>query len=201
MGKIKTKDLTVQKIESGKFKKELPEIYSLQNNLENKGYVTMFEEKIAAVKQVCSNAKTVLDYGCGEDMVLKSLLVNHGYEEVDGYDPNYFSEQHLKSEYDLIISTEAFEHFREPRNEMEKIASLLGPSGYVAIMTQFYPGATAASPSADKFSSWYYKRDPTHVAFYCAETFAWIALHLGFQIVFNNQKDFVVLQSVSSQKE
>jgi len=164
-----------------------------QNNLENKGYVALFQEKIAIVNQVCSNVKTVLDYGCGQDMTLKKLLDNQGYETVEGYDPNFFPEQNL-TEYDLIISTEAFEHFKEPYSEMREIASLLKPSGYAAIMTQFYPG----SPDGDKFSSWYYKRDPTHIAFYCSETFAWLARHLGFKIVFNNQKDFVVLQSTFS---
>jgi hypothetical protein len=163
-----------------------------QNNLENKGYVAMFQEKIAVVKRVCPNVKTVLDYGCGRDMTLMALLRKEGYETVDGYDPNFLPQQNLKSEYDLIISTEAFEHFQEPYNEMRKIAALLAPSGYAAIMTRFYAGA------AGEFDSWYYKRDPTHIAFYRPETFAWIARHLGFKIVFNNQKDFVVLQSTFS---
>ena len=166
--------------------------YSLhQNNIESKGYVAMFQEKITLVKQVCPKVETILDYGCGRDRVLKTLLAGHGYGEVDGYDPNFFPEQELKSEYDLIISTEAFEHFKEPCHEMAKIVSLLAPSGYVAVMTQFYA-------SASSFGSWYYKRDPTHIVFYCAETFAWIARNMGLQVVFDNQKDFVVLQSAFS---
>lgn len=172
--------------------------YSLhQNNLENKGYVAMFQEKIEIVKRVCPKVKTVLDYGCGRDMVLKTLLTQQGYEEVDGYDPNFLPEQKLKPKYDLIISTEAFEHFKEPCNEVERIASRLAPSGYAAIMTQFYTGSTAL-PDNKKFNSWYYKRDPTHIVFYSTETFAWLARHWGFKIIFNNQKDFVVLQSAVS---
>ncbi len=172
-------------------KAELQRYDAHQNNLGNAGYVKMFQEKIAVVKQVCGEIKTVLDYGCGRDMVLKSLLTDHGYE-VNGYDPNFLPGQPLKTAYDLVISTETFEHFKNPADEMRKIVSLLAPSGYVAIMTQFY---TESSPTPEKFNDWYYKRDPTHIAFYCTETFAWISRHLGLQIVFNNQKDFVVLQS------
>lgn len=172
-------------------KDELLRYEAHQNSLENAGYVKMFQEKIAVIEQICGGVKTVLDYGCGRDMVLKSLLTDHGYE-VDGYDPNFLVGQSLKTAYDMVISTETFEHFKNPADEMQKIASLLAPSGYIAVMTQFY---IESSPTAEKFNNWYYKRDPTHIAFYCTETFAWISRHLGFQIVFNNQKDFVVLQS------
>lgn len=170
-----------------------------QNNLENKGYVRMFQEKIAVINKVCPQIKTVLDYGCGPDMVLKSLLGEQGYD-VDGYDPNYLPDQEIKPVYDLIVSTETFEHFKNPREEVEKMATLLAPSGFAAIMTRFY-GEQGSNPDPEKFGSWYYKKDPTHIAFYRPETFEWLARHLNCRIVFNNQKDFVVLQSVSSQEE
>lgn len=169
-----------------------------QNSLENKGYVKMFQEKIDVINKVCPQIKTVLDYGCGRDMVLKSLLVEQGYE-VDGYDPNFLPNQKIKPVYDLIISTETFEHFKNPREEVERMSALLAPSGFVAIMTLFY-GEEGISSDPETFSFWHYRRDPAHIAFYRSETFRWLARHLNCRVVFNNQKDFVVLESVSSQK-
>ena len=47
----------------------------------------------------------------------------------------------------------------------------------------------------ESFGNWYYKRDPTHIAFYDNNTFSWIAQHYGMEIIFNDEKDFVVLQT------
>jgi SAM-dependent methyltransferase len=169
-----------------------------QNNLENKGYVKMFQEKIDVINKACPQTKTVLDYGCGRDMVLKTLLAEHGYE-VDGYDPNFLPDQNIRPTYDLIISTETFEHFKSPREEIDKISTLLAHSGHLAIMTRFY-GEAGTSPDPEKFCAWYYRKDPTHIAFYHPDTFDWLARYLKCQIVFKDQKDFVVLQLDSSKE-
>ena len=33
----------------------------------------------------------------------------------------------------------------------------------------------------DRFATWHYRRDPTHVVFYREETFAWLAAHFGWE--------------------
>lgn len=167
-----------------------------ENSMENQGYINMFQEKIDIVKKICLEVKTVLDYGCGYEPVLKILLNREGYS-AQGYDPNFFPDTNLKPEYDLIMSTETFEHFKEPGKEMTQLAPRLSAEGYLAVMTRFYP-VDNGSPNQNSFKNWYYKRDLTHISFYCTETFSWMAGFFGFNILFNDKKDFIVMQKTSS---
>ncbi|MBC8287222.1 MAG: class I SAM-dependent methyltransferase [Nitrospinae bacterium] len=156
-----------------------------ENSLESEGYVRMFQEKIDILQAY--DIKSALDYGCGYEPVLKTLLERQGIK-ADGYDPNFFPDTCREKLYDLVISTETFEHFRTPAEEISRIADRVVPGGILAIMTRFYP-------TADKdFADWYYKRDPTHIIFYCSQTFQWIAENTGFKLIFNNEHDFVVLK-------
>lgn len=166
-----------------------------ENSLESEGYVQMFEEKIRVIKNVCQEAQTVLDYGCGYEPVLKTLMAREGFE-VSGYDPHFFPQLDSNATFDLIVSTETFEHFKEPGKELSDLLTHLTAGGYLAIMTRLVPQESHL-PIMESFGDWYYKRDPTHIAFYDNDTFAWIARHFGMEIIFNNEKDFVVLQRKS----
>ncbi|HAK38269.1 MAG TPA: hypothetical protein DCM60_08500 [Nitrospina sp.] len=163
-----------------------------ENNLDNVGYVKMFQEKINTVKKISPGVNTVLDYGCGYEPVLKTLLSREGYQ-ADGYDSNFFPSEESDKEYDLIISTETFEHFKEPRNELTRLVPRISNEGYLAVMTRFYP-VKNNTLCPDTFSKWYYKRDPTHVAFYCPKTFSWIADEFAMNICHNNENDFIIMQ-------
>jgi SAM-dependent methyltransferase len=163
-----------------------------ENSLESEGYVQMLQEKIRVIKNVCERAQTVLDYGCGYEPVLKTLMAREGFT-VSGFDPNFFPQIDSNATFDLIISTETFEHFREPGKELLNLLSHLTPMGYLAVMTRLVPQESHL-PIMESFNDWYYKRDTTHIAFYDNATFAWIARHFGMEIIFNNEKDFVVLQ-------
>lgn len=166
-----------------------------ENSIENKGYVAMFESAIDQIKNSCNNVHSILDYGCGYEPVLKTLLERHGYK-TDIYDEKFFPDLNLQKNYDLIISTETFEHFKYPGKELDRLTSLISPSGYLAIMTQFYSFKNKTT-SKELFKGWYYKRDPTHIVFYSDQTFEWIADHYELKIVFNNNKNFVILQKPS----
>ncbi len=163
-----------------------------ENNLDNVGYVKMFQEKINTVKKISPGVNTVLDYGCGYEPVLKTLLSREGYQ-ADGYDSNFFPCEESDKEYDLIISTETFEHFKEPRNELTRLVPRISNEGYLAVMTRFYP-VKNNTLCPETFSKWYYKRDPTHVAFYCPKTFSWIADEFAMNICHNNENDFIIMQ-------
>jgi hypothetical protein len=163
-----------------------------ENSLDNEGYVNMFLQKIEIVKSICPKIQTALDYGCGYEPVLQTLLNRNGYL-ADGYDPNFFPDGERASSYDLIISTETFEHFREPGNELLRIMARMTKGGYLAVMTRLYPKQNGL-PCKKDFGCWYYKRDPTHIAFYCLETFSWIADHFCLEIVYINDFDFIVMR-------
>ncbi|SNQ61737.1 putative Methyltransferase type 12 [Candidatus Methanoperedens nitroreducens] len=155
-----------------------------ENTLLNEGYVRMFLEKIALVHRYCPDARTVLDYGCGPEPVLTQLLRREGFD-CDVYDP-YFFPVLPGGSYDLVISTEVFEHFRDVRAELFKIRSLLNPGGFLAVMTSFHD-------SAGDFMDWWYITDPTHVCFFSMRTFEWIEKEFGFHRVYIDTKNFIIL--------
>jgi len=164
-----------------------------ENSLESEGYVNMFREKIDVVAKVCPQVKSALDYGCGYEPVLTTLLSKAGYR-AEGYDVNFFPQRGLDSIYDLVISTETFEHFKDPGREIATIRKLLAPAGCMAVMTKLYP-EVSGEPDLACFKKWYYQRDSTHICFYSARTFAWIARANGFKLLYENGKDFIILQT------
>lgn len=156
-----------------------------QNAMENIGYVQMFTRKIRLMRRTWQGVRRVLDYGCGPGPVLVELLRRIGYDAY-GYDP-YFAPQMPPGPFDAVVSTEAFEHFASPRRELDRIAALLRPGGYLNVMTRLRPAGQA-------LRSWWYARDPTHVAFYSQATFRWIAKVWGYRECYSNADDFIILK-------
>ena len=165
-----------------------------ENSLDSKGYVEMFMKKITLLKKHCPQVKTALDFGCGYEPVLKALLEQEGIK-TEVYDLNFFPDFPKNKTFDLVISTETFEHFKNPIKDIQQAASCVSSSGFLAVMTRFYP-MKKEIPCEQSFSEWYYKRDPTHIVFYTPKTFEWLAQKMGFKIIYNNQFDFVLLQNL-----
>jgi SAM-dependent methyltransferase len=84
----------------------------------------------------------VADIGCGNGQLLYELYAS-GYRHLDGFDP-FIPEptqihkkvrlqrkglEEVSGEYDVIMLHHTFEHLRDPRLAMEKIAHLLSPGG------------------------------------------------------------------------
>ncbi|VVB96131.1 Ubiquinone biosynthesis O-methyltransferase [uncultured archaeon] len=155
------------------------------NTLLNKGYIAMFLEKINVIHEFCTGIYSVLDYGCGPEPVLAQLLKREGFD-CDVFDP-YFFPGFPKGQYDLVISTEVFEHFRDIQTELHKIRQLIAPGGFLAVMTSFHDAI------AD-FSEWWYPSDPTHVCFFSMRTFEWISRQFGYKVVYTNHKNFIILR-------
>ncbi len=161
--------------------------YALHDNsMENKGYVRMFTRKIRVLRRIWQEVHSVLDFGCGPGPVLVELLRRIGYD-ASGYDPYFAPTLADDKVYDAVVSTETFEHFAAPGRELLRIAALIRPGGYLAVMTQFRP----ADPL---IGEWWYAREPTHVAFYSRTTFHWIAAMFGFNLLYMDNKDFVVMR-------
>lgn len=122
-----------------------------------------------------------LDYGCGPGPVISEMLKKHGYNVIL-FDPYFYPEHsYLNQKYDYIFSCEVFEHFKNPKYEIEKLYNLLKPNGYLYIMTHIY--------EADiPFECWYYRRDPTHVFIYTKKTFEYIAGKYQMSIIKHNKR-------------
>ncbi|MGM0437322.1 MAG: class I SAM-dependent methyltransferase [Bacillota bacterium] len=163
------------------------------NNHENEGYVNMFKDFIdRAVEPYFGFSKgaKILEFGCGPGPVLADLLEEKGVK-VDRYDPYFFPDESYKNKkYDLITSTEVFEHLFEPAKEIESLLSILKDNGILSIMTHFHKKGQGDFI----FEDWWYKWDKTHIAFYSQKTMKWIAEKYNLKILFTGNKKLCVFK-------
>lgn len=132
-----------------------------------------FQRPIISLIEQAGPALEVLDFGCGEGPVIQHLLSPRGYK-VNLYDPYFHPDRSvLQSKYDYVAAVEVVEHFYDPAREFALFKSLLKPGGRLGLMTE------QCSTDTD-FSTWHYRRDPTHVAFYSEATLRWIARRFAF---------------------
>lgn len=143
------------------------------NDVNNPGYQEFVTPLVKAVQKDYRSDHIGLDYGCGTGPVITKLLRDKGYE-LKLYDPFFANyPDNLKSKYDYIVCCEVMEHFHNPREEFQRLHSLLRPGGAIFMKTSIYSDQI-------NFDSWHYKNDPTHVFFYKAETLEWIRKYFGF---------------------
>lgn len=137
-----------------------------------------------------------LDYGSGPGSALAAMLAEAQYQ-VRLYDPFFHPKAEPEAEptvvfgerkYDFIVCTEAAEHFHEPKNELQRMHSLLKPGGLLVMMTLL-------CKSSENFGQWYYTVDPTHVVFYSETTCQWIKQNLNFKTVDIVSERLVVFSS------
>ncbi|MCH8495322.1 MAG: class I SAM-dependent methyltransferase [Balneolales bacterium] len=126
-----------------------------------------------------------LDFGCGPGPVLSLILRENGIRCVN-YDPIYYPDW-PETTFNLIFSTETFEHFHQPGETISQINDLLQPGGILCVMTEQWTDIS-------RFSSWSYTRDDTHVCFYHTDTFQWICEKFGYEILYNDRKRVIILQ-------
>ncbi len=148
-----------------------------ENNPADAGY-RQFLNKLAApllAKLGDCTGLTALDFGSGPGPTLHLMLQEAGLN-TSIYDP-YFANDPTKllSQYDVICSTEAIEHFYQPAKEWSLWLTMLKPQGTLALMTRL-------APDKARFFSWHYKNDPTHVSFFSRETFEFLASRDGFSL-------------------
>jgi SAM-dependent methyltransferase len=168
------------------------EIYDLHNNtFESKGYVEMFENFIdKAIVPFIELKSNALDYGCGPGVVLAEILRNQGWN-VKTYDPIYDNNSDYNNvKYNLITSTEVFEHFLNPVIELEKISKLLNKGGILAIMTLLRP------KTSDEFKDWWYTRDITHISFYSPKTLYLLGKMFGLKMIYNDNKRLIAFKKI-----
>jgi len=163
------------------------------NSFESLGYVKMFENLIDEfVNPYVKNIDYALDFGCGEGEVLPTLLQNNKIR-CDRYDLFYFPETTYKGrEYDLIVSTEVFEHLESPLNVLKELLSHLKTDGYLLLMSAFHPA------DDKEFLKWWYIRDVTHIGFFNLRTFEYLADELNLRILKHNSKNTIIFKKIST---
>jgi 2-polyprenyl-3-methyl-5-hydroxy-6-metoxy-1,4-benzoquinol methylase len=159
------------------------------NSATNDGYVR-FLETIAEVVIANTPAEgSVLDFGCGKNAVLETIIKRQSSLNCDSYDPNF--NRFLSSSetiYDTIVLCEVIEHIRDLQEELDLIELLLKkPDGRVIIRTQKYQ-------SLETFPTWWYRQDSTHVNFFNDRSLSIFASQLSRKCIHTPYKDIVILQ-------
>ncbi len=155
--------------------------YDLHNNdLKDEGYLKYLNRLCDVIKENIHNdffneSLKILDFGCGPVKGYEKILEGLN---VDSYDPYYFSDKSiLSNKYDLVICSEAAEHFNHPKKEFELLFSLLKPNGYLVIRTEFHNTCL-------DLSNWWYLKDPTHVVFYSDKCFESISQYHNSKVLY-----------------
>ena len=118
-----------------------------------------------------------LDFGCGPGPTLSLILEEAGHS-LALYDKFYATDATvLTKTYDFISATEVVEHLAAPGETLQQLWDMLARGGTLALMTKLVI-------NKDRFQSWHYKDDPTHIAFFSTITFTWLADKRGAKLEF-----------------
>jgi 2-polyprenyl-3-methyl-5-hydroxy-6-metoxy-1,4-benzoquinol methylase len=151
-------------------------IYDLhQNDPGDSGYRAFLARLATPLIERLQPGMAGLDYGCGPGPALAQMLSEAGMR-VALYDPFYAPNADvLTRTYDFVTCTETVEHFRRPADDWEQLVALLRPGAWLSVMTQMVI-------NRERFYRWQYKNDPTHLNFYSAAVFRWLAGRFQLEI-------------------
>lgn len=118
-----------------------------------------------------------LDFGCGPGPALALMLRERGHPTLL-YDPLYAPfESVWDQRFDFITATEVVEHLHAPGRELSRLWERLRPGGWLGVMTK-------RVLDRERFATWHYKNDPTHVCFFSVDTLRWLAAQWGARLEF-----------------
>jgi len=157
-----------------------------ENDVSDPGYRGFLARLADPLLGVLPPGAKGLELGCGPGPALAAMLTEAGHQ-MTLWDP--FFEDHpevLEQQYDFVTCTEVLEHLRQPLETFETFKRLIRPGGWLGLMTCFQTDDAA-------FAGWHYRKDPTHIVFYKAETIDFIADRLGWNCQIP-RKDVALLQ-------
>ena len=104
--------------------------YEVHNNeISDPSYRAYFKRFINYIEDDLDKNNAILDYGSGPQPVLADVMEKDGYR-VDIYDKFFYNKKdYLNKTYDVIISTEVFEHIYNPIETLETLLSILKKNG------------------------------------------------------------------------
>ncbi len=145
------------------------------NRVDDIGYKQFLKRLADPLMAILPPASFLLDYGSGPGPALAEIMRNAGHQ-VALYDPFYAPDLSvLSAEYDAVMATEVVEHFHHPHDGFKQMLASVRAGGWLAIMTNLHDDDGG-------FAGWYYRRDPTHVAFYSEETLAFIGKEFNLNL-------------------
>lgn len=157
---------------------------SHNNTWEDEGYRTFLESFLKeAVLPLGRRFERALDFGSGPEPVLARIMVECYGIPTEIYDLYFAPETEWRRRtYDLIVSTEVFEHLSDPLTEMRALSGRLSKGGLLAVMTRFHYADDAA------FLAWHYRRDKTHIGFFSEKTLRVLGRLAGLDMIHTDGK-------------
>jgi len=151
-----------------------------ENQLEEPGYLTFLSRMYEPIHRAVKPGSSGLDFGCGPAPALANKLNQLGHK-VNTYDLFYRPETSvLQHKYDFITCTEVIEHLASPVVQFEQMLEMLKPGGLLGIMTKLVI-------DKERFASWHYKNDQTHISFFSRTTFEFLAHRFKLDLEFVGQ--------------
>ena len=148
-----------------------------ENSLADAGYRQFLSRCFNPLLDALPAGSYGLDFGCGPAPLLAQEMRKAGHR-VETFDLFYQPEKTALSQcFDFIVATEVVEHLAAPGDELQRLWARLRPGGILALMTKL-----VLSP--ERFANWHYIRDPTHICFFSASTFEWLAQRLDASLEF-----------------
>lgn len=163
--------------------------YELHDNaVEDPGYRRFLSRLAEPLLERLPPGSSGIDFGCGPGPALAAMLEEAGHRTAL-YDIFYYPDTGvLQPGQDFITATEVVEHLSRPGEELDRLWGLLRPGGWLAVMTQ-------RLPEREAFAGWRYRRESTHVCFFAAETFRWLAEQWNAELVLEG-RDVALLRKV-----
>jgi len=148
-----------------------------ENRADDPGYRRFLAPAFAHLEPLLGPGVRALDFGCGPDSALVAMARERGVA-MARWDPQFQPDTRVldAGPFDLIACTETVEHLHRPGAVFERLERLLRPGGRLVVQTGFVPDRAA-------FADWHYRRDPTHVILFRAETFRWLAAVRGWHVI------------------
>lgn len=169
------------------FEEERARYETHNNDITDSRYQKFVTPLLETIIQNVSQNSLGLDFGAGTGPVLSHMLLGLGYKTLL-YDPYFHNDKLvLENKYDYIFACEVIEHLYNPRDEFLMLNKALNQGGKFFFMTEIL------TESID-FSTWYYRKDPTHVVFYSKKTFLWIKEFLNFNKLEFIENKIIVFQ-------
>jgi methyltransferase family protein len=148
-----------------------------QNSSNDQRYRHFLNRLFIPLQERLSPESHGLDFGSGPGPTLSVMFEEAGYSMAI-FDKYYESNPSvLTKKYDFITATEVLEHLQKPKEELDMLWACLKPGGWLGMMTKLALGREA-------FSRWHYKNDPTHICFFSAFTFEWLASQWQAELTF-----------------
>jgi hypothetical protein len=139
-----------------------------ENDPSDQGYRGFLSRLAEPMLNMLTPASCGLDFGSGPGPTLSVMFEEAGHRMAI-YDPFYAPNAAVFDRtYDFISATEVVEHLHRPGPELDRLWKCLRPGGLLGLMTR-------QLREHEDFARWHYIKDPTHVAFYCDETWQWLA--------------------------